>query len=329
MASNEVDSDRRIVLANLLRAIAEKISEGEAATIIQVIRPASLASDEAGDLHRSLTACLAMCASRLAANERSKLLHQMARAKIQSFVVNPTPEEFDHLSHCLPSLLERMSEGDAARVCTQAEQAISAAAAKHLEDFSPVPKAFFSVSPQVELAAWMKPDDANRICGQTVRTLLEKSEPTAQAIIEVLPHLDPAVAKKMSRELAVLVLSGNTSNPDVLHNILDDVGRPSPVIRRPNTTVQDGTTRSSNPLPCRLTTQELVELLKMPTCFGEARRVVLDHLGNIHGQRFTNHWSFVRFVREKGLNVDLTTPPKRPDRQESVKRMLAILDEKP
>jgi len=56
--------------------------------------------------------------------------------------------------------------------------------------------------------------------------------------------------------------------------------------------------------------------------------VVLDHPGNIHGQRCTNHWSFVRFAREKGLDVDLTTPPKRPNRQESIKRMLAILDGK-
>ncbi len=63
----------------------------------------------------------------------------------------------------------------------------------------------------------------------------------------------------------------------------------------------------------------------MPTCFGKARRVVLDHLGNIHGRRFRNHWEFVRFAR-KQLQLDLTTPPRRPDPQESVRRMLAILD---
>jgi hypothetical protein len=74
--------------------------------------------------------------------------------------------------------------------------------------------------------------------------------------------------------------------------------------------------------PCRLTTQELVDLLKMPTCFGQARRVVLDHLGN----RFVNHWAFVRFASEQGLELDFTTPPKRPDPKESVKRMLEILD---
>ena len=80
------------------------------------------------------------------------------------------------------------------------------------------------------------------------------------------------------------------------------------------------------PSPCRLTTQELVDLLKMPTCFGQVRRVVLDHLGNRYGRRFVNHWAFVRFAREQGLELDFTTPPKRPDPKESLERMLAILD---
>ena len=79
--------------------------------------------------------------------------------------------------------------------------------------------------------------------------------------------------------------------------------------------------------PCRLTTQELVDLLKMPTCFGGARRVVLDHLGNRYGRRFVNHWEFVRFARAQNSGLDFTTPPKRPDPNESVKQMLEILNE--
>jgi hypothetical protein len=77
---------------------------------------------------------------------------------------------------------------------------------------------------------------------------------------------------------------------------------------------------SIEPFPCRLTTQELVELLKMPTCLGEARRIVLDHLGNRYHRHFVNHWAFVRFATEQNLNLDFTTPPKRPDRKESFKR---------
>jgi hypothetical protein len=69
----------------------------------------------------------------------------------------------------------------------------------------------------------------------------------------------------------------------------------------------------AQPFPCRLTTQELVDLLKMPTCFGAARRVVLDHLGNRYGRRFVNHWAFVRFATDQKLNLDFTTPPRRPE----------------
>src|SRR5207249_1082806 len=47
---------------------------------------------------------------------------------------------------------------------------------------------------------------------------------------------------------------------------------------------------ASEPLPCRLSTQDLVELLKMPTCFDKDRQAVLEHLGNRYGRPFANHW---------------------------------------
>jgi hypothetical protein len=65
------------------------------------------------------------------------------------------------------------------------------------------------------------------------------------------------------------------------------------------------------PLPCRFSTQELVELLKQPTCIGPARRVVLDHLGNRYGRRFRDHWEFVHFAREHHPELNLTSPPQR------------------
>ncbi len=90
---------------------------------------------------------------------------------------------------------------------------------------------------------------------------------------------------------------------------------------------REGPAASGNSPACRLATQELVDLLKMPTCFGEDRRVVLDHLGNRYGRRFVNHWAFVRFAQEQKLGLDFTTPPKRPDPKESLKRMLEIVSE--
>ncbi len=72
---------------------------------------------------------------------------------------------------------------------------------------------------------------------------------------------------------------------------------------------------AGEPLPCRLSTQDLVELLKMPTCVGPVRRVILDQLGNPYGRRFDTHLDFVRYAQEQGLNLDFTTPPQRPDRK--------------
>ena len=84
---------------------------------------------------------------------------------------------------------------------------------------------------------------------------------------------------------------------------------------------------SAEPLPSCLTTQELVELLKVPTCLGPARRLVLDHLSNRFVGEFKNHGAFVRYASELNLGLDFTAPPKRPDPKQSIERMLKILDE--
>jgi tRNA A-37 threonylcarbamoyl transferase component Bud32 len=68
------------------------------------------------------------------------------------------------------------------------------------------------------------------------------------------------------------------------------------------------------PLPCRLSPQQLVELLKMPTCLGAGRRVVLDYLGYSCRRTFRDQWEFVEYAREHLPEIDLTSPPKRPNR---------------
>jgi hypothetical protein len=67
------------------------------------------------------------------------------------------------------------------------------------------------------------------------------------------------------------------------------------------------------PAPCRLSGQQLVGLLKMPTCVGDAQRVVLDQLGNRYHRKFADVWEFVRYAQEQHLDLDFTTPPQRPN----------------
>ena len=44
-----------------------------------------------------------------------------------------------------------------------------------------------------------------------------------------------------------------------------------------------------------------------------------------YSRRFINHWEFVRYAREQHLDLDLSSPPNRPNRRESLKRMVEIL----
>jgi hypothetical protein len=74
-------------------------------------------------------------------------------------------------------------------------------------------------------------------------------------------------------------------------------------------------TAAAERLPCRLSTQDLVELLKLPTCIHDVRRLVLDQLGNRYGRRFETHWDFVRYAQEQHLDLDFATPPQRPERK--------------
>ena len=69
---------------------------------------------------------------------------------------------------------------------------------------------------------------------------------------------------------------------------------------------------ATEPFPCRLSDEQLVELLKHPLCVGTARRAVLDHLGLQHRRTFADQWEFVRYAKEQKLDLDFTSPPKRP-----------------
>jgi hypothetical protein len=73
-------------------------------------------------------------------------------------------------------------------------------------------------------------------------------------------------------------------------------------------------TEASQPVPSRFTTQQLVELLKMPTCIGEARTVVLEMLGQRYQRTFADQWEFVDFAAKHLPDIDLKSPPKRPQK---------------
>src|SRR5207244_13297744 len=66
---------------------------------------------------------------------------------------------------------------------------------------------------------------------------------------------------------------------------------------------------AAEPLPCRLDTAALVEVLKHPLCVGKSRRAVLDQLEIRFGRKLIDVWDFVEFAQSQSLKLDFARPP--------------------
>jgi hypothetical protein len=203
----------------------------------------------------------------------------------------------------------------------------------------------FSATALAAIAPRMHETDASSVLASATRTLadalVKESSQEESAYLEyglsrLLPHLDTESAAQSVRLVSSRITGDRTpaytGNAYELHlattlDIVITYG--SPIHTRPRAmavasavgTLTAGPlvcmpslVTGAEPLPCRLTTQELVEHLKRPTCVGDVRKVILKHLGNRYRQRFDTHWDFVRYAEEQKLGLDFVTPPKRPDK---------------
>jgi hypothetical protein len=68
---------------------------------------------------------------------------------------------------------------------------------------------------------------------------------------------------------------------------------------------------ATRPAPGPFSTQQLVDLLKLPTCVGIARDVILQELGQRHHRTFPDLWDFVDYAHQHLPEVDLHSPPGR------------------
>jgi hypothetical protein len=144
------------------------------------------------------------------------------------------------------------------------------------------------------VAARMEPGEAARLLGEA---LGKNTDPAAlQALAQGLLNV---VATRAPGEVAQRNVLAARAFGELL----------SPATRLPGlATLAQATQTSHNPL----TTQQLVDALKMPTCVGDARAVILALLGQRYGRAFADQWEFVEWAHEHQPDLDLTTPPKRP-----------------
>jgi hypothetical protein len=190
----------------------------------------------------------------------------------------------------------------------------------------------------VAVTARLETGESSRCLLDAIRRLKKRiaerpleEEVVWDAVASIASGLPPNLAIPLVKERAFLLCSnrgvrgehriGEEPNLDAL---LTNAGRPELNVRATAASAAIGLCSinrlgaaqaletAGKPLPCHLSTQDLVELLKMPTCRGKDRQIVLRHLGNRYGRTFANHWEFVRFAKEQQLDLEFTTPPKRP-----------------
>ncbi len=284
--------------------------------------------------------------ARMGAVERARVCGSVAESLQSRFRRDQRRGLRDALVSALRRIAGQMNRVEAKRICGQVGRQFLSWIEQE-RDASRCIQFAWSLG---EIAEAIEPGEASSLCEKAIDLLMRNriqqsggSESSYDTVAHLLARLEPASASRHARNVAVLFVGEwnpspmrpmggmfgmprldprGEGNPETLNLILTDNSRQQIGLR----TTQIAQTAGAGvegvlataarvwaaPLSCRLTTQELVDLLKMPTCIGEARRIVLDHLGNRYSRRFVNPWAFSRFATEQKLDINLESPPNRP-----------------
>jgi tRNA A-37 threonylcarbamoyl transferase component Bud32 len=331
--AQEEDYPARQALAWGLAAVAGRLGPAEAARVCaeaaRVLNQA-LAQEKDGTARRHLAEGLAAVAGRLGPAEAARVCAEAARSLNQAPAQEEDGVARSELAQVLAAVAGRLEPAEAARVLNQAlaQEKDGTARGKLAEVLAAA-------------AGRLEPAEAARVCTEAARSYIvahpEPDRYDAECVSRLIQPLDSEGATHAARIFTLRIVSdpdrfcfevrgGRTIlNTETVYSFSTAATRPRVRQRAVAVAAAVGSAAhgpapglpllpaATEPLPGRLTTQDLVELLKMPTCVRDVRRVILDQLGHRYRRRFDTHWDFVRYAQERGLNLDLTTPPQRPD----------------
>jgi hypothetical protein len=339
------DAGSKVTLAQAVAAVAGRLEPGEAARVAgQVAGVLTRALEKEADANQkaALAQGLATVAERLQPAEALQVSQQTGDVLTASLQKATDDGSKQALVGGLVVVAQRLEPNAGARVLTRAlDQTVIA--------HKPTARSVQDVLAQAcaTVAQRLDPEKASQLCSPLLENLLARAEldkdwyegrNQLHLATSLLQPMTPKTAALYSGKLARSICSGDLS----LAWINSSYYAPVPVTAalladssrgevRPRATAAAAAVglaaqgpfvalaslhTAGKPLPCRLSTQDLVDLLKMPTCFGPSRQAILQQLGNLHDQKFANHWEFVRYAQEhlQHLKLDFTTPPKRPGR---------------
>jgi serine/threonine protein kinase len=232
------------------------------------------------------------------------------------------------LANALSTVAGRLEPKAAAHVCAQAPEILIEALIRTHH--------FRLAMALSDVAARLEPEEAARVCAQAASILVQAimkypgGYGRAESLAAVAARMEPKKAAVVCAQAAAILTESMITNPrdrDILTQGLSTVlthgdqrersRRLSAVFLAIGLPAGSGHSLATacvllavrEPLPCLLSPQELVELLKHPTCVGQARRIILDQLESHYKHAFADHWAFVRYAQEQHLDLDLTTPP--------------------
>jgi hypothetical protein len=344
----EPEKSARYSLASELIAVCRRLRPAEALPLAGRIS-AALDHEEDAQVRWLLASAFVATARSLDALQAAQFAGHVARTLANALEREADPNARRALATGLGAAASLIERAEAARIGARL-----AAALEHQLDVDRGPLA----SVLAAVCNRLDPAEAARLCGESIRSLLRTRSAESitiddhaefdAAVSSLLGHMPTESANALAAKLCALSVaevgyevnewSGQTRSGVSLRALLPERDRARDALdlfwvlaATPSAFGAGGvltafTGFTATPPRCRLTTQQLIDLLKMPTCYADGRRAVLDHLGYVHGRYFVNHWAFVRYAEGHGLKLDFTTPPKRPDPRESMKRMLEILN---
>jgi tRNA A-37 threonylcarbamoyl transferase component Bud32 len=270
-------------MAEALTAVAARINSAEAA---KLSAPAAkqltdaLAGETGPVARAALARALAAVAARVDATGATPLARQLA----QALAGETAPATRATLARALGTVAVGLDSAEAATLAQQLAEVLARETVPATR--TALARALTTVTARMDSAAAQQLVEA-----LTKETNSEARSLLARALVETATRIDPAAAAPRAH-LAALAVAGWTSMPV-------DVGTIAVLAR------------AAEPLPCSFTTQQLVDLLKLPTCVGEAQATLLVQLANRYKRPFANVWGFVEWAQKNEPGLDFTAPPKR------------------
>jgi hypothetical protein len=267
-------------LAEVLPALASRLRTADAATAARLLTEQIEKTTETGVLP-ALVATLLAAAERAGAAEGQAPIAAAARAIVAR-------AEKDDTIPALPPLLKRLDENPARTIRAAAVQTV-------LKQLTWVTKGIMipnHAKAVQALAGLMTPDEA----APAARLLLDRTQLVNDRIsFAELTSALKALATSLRREEAAALAQA----------LQEKLAIPDKPLFLPSYA------DAFKVVAGGLDEQDLVNLLKQPTCVGSARDVVLDEFGRRRGRTFADVWELADWLREHEPDVDLAAPPRR------------------